>query len=147
MSTRLDAAVRAIALLALLAATATAAAETATETPSAAAAASVGLPAVPTVRVLALGRLTPKATPEALRAILPLEVEETVRLQLAGKIDQWFTRKDRPGVVFLINATDPAEARALLDGLALGRAGLMQFDVIPLGPLAPLALLLKEDPH
>ena len=112
------------------------------QTSDAAPAAAVGLPAVPTVRILAIGRLTAGATPEALRAALPREVRETVHLQLAGTIDQWFTRKDQPGVVFLLNLADPVEARRVLDGLSLGKAGLMEFDLIPLGPLAPLSLLL-----
>lgn len=108
--------------------------------------AAVGLPAVPTVRILAIGHLTTKATPDALRAILPHEVQETVRLQLAGKIDQWYTRKDQPGVVFVMNTSDMVEARRLLDALSLGKAGLMEFDLIPLGRLAPLGLLLSPTP-
>ena len=112
------------------------------QVPDAAPGAAVGLPAVPTVRILAIGRLTAKATPDALRAALAQEVRETVQLQLAGTIDQWFTRQDQPGVVFLLNLSDPMEARRVIDSLSLGKKGLMEFDLIPLGPLAPLALLL-----
>jgi hypothetical protein len=46
--------------------------------------------------------------------------------------------------VFLMNVTDPAEARALLERLPLGRAGMMTFQYIPMGPLWPLGLLLRE---
>ena len=101
-----------------------------------------GMPSTPTMKVLAIGHLTATATPEAMKGAMPQEVRDTVRLYLGGKIDQWFVRKDRPGVVFVINAADPAEARALLEKLPLGQRGLMDFDLIPIGPLAPLGLLL-----
>jgi hypothetical protein len=99
-------------------------------------------PATPTTRILAIGHLTAAATPEAMRAAMPQEVRDTVRLYLSGRIEQWYGRKDKPGVVFVINSADPAEARALLEKLPLGQRGLMDFDLIPLGPLAPLGLLV-----
>ena len=101
-----------------------------------------GMPSTPTTRILAIGHLTAAATPEAMKGAMPQEVRDTVRLYLAGKIDQWFVRKDKPGVVFVINSADPGEARALLEKLPLGQRGLMDFDLIPIGPLAPLGLLL-----
>ena len=69
---------------------------------------------------------------------------DTVRLYLAGKIDQWWVRQDQKGPVFLMNVTSAEEARALLDKLPLGEAQLMEFDFIELGPLTPLHLLLSE---
>jgi len=103
----------------------------------------VALPAAPTVKVLAIGHLTPAAmTPSAMRPVMPSEVRETVKLYLAGKIDQWYVRQDKSGVVFLMNVSTVAEAHALLEKLPLGVAGLMEFDLIPLGPLTPLSLLV-----
>lgn len=99
------------------------------------------LPAVPTTRVIAIGTVTAKWTPEAIRSVMPREVRETLALYLAGKIDSWYMRRDRPGVIFVFNLTDPHEVERLLDALPLGRSGLMEFDVIPVGPLAPLGLL------
>lgn len=103
-----------------------------------------GLPNVPTTKVIAIGSVTEKWTPDAIRTVMPDEVQETVRLYLAGKIDQWFVRRDRPGVVFIFNVSDPHEAEKLLGYLPLGRSGLMTFEIIPLGPLAPLGLLSNE---
>ncbi len=105
--------------------------------------ASVDL-AVPTTRVLAIGSWTAKASPKLSGPILPSEVRDTVRLYLAGKIDQWFVKQDHSGVVFLMNVTDPNEAHALLEKLPLGQAGLMEFQLIPLGPISPLRMLLSE---
>lgn len=105
------------------------------------ASASLGLPDVPTTRILAIGRLTSTSTPGAIGAVLPQEVRDTVKLYLEGKIEQWYVRKDQASVVFILNITDVNEARRTLAQLPLGRADLMEFDLIPLGPLSPLAAL------
>jgi hypothetical protein len=97
-----------------------------------------------TTRVLAIGTWTAKATPETIPAVMPSEARDTMRLLLAGKIDQWFAKNDGSGAVFLMNVTDPAEAHALLEKLPLGQANMMTFQLIPLGPLWPLGLLLGE---
>ena len=73
---------------------------------------------------------------------MPQEVRETVRLYLGGKIGEWFVRQDQPGVVFLMNVTTVKEAKDLLEALPLGVAHLMEFNLIPVGPLSPLAMLL-----
>ncbi|TPG40514.1 hypothetical protein EAH79_11450 [Sphingomonas koreensis] len=101
-----------------------------------------GLPSVPVTKVIAIGHVTAKWTPEALQTVMPREVRETVALYLQGKLDQWFVRKDQPGVVFVFNSSDPREVHEMLEALPLGREGMMDFDLIPLGPLAPLGLLL-----
>jgi hypothetical protein len=97
-----------------------------------------------TTRVLAIGTWTAKATPETIPPIMPSEARDTMRLLLAGKIDQWFAKIDGSGAVFLMNVTDPAEAHALLEKLPLGQANMMTFQLIPVGPLWPLGLLLGE---
>lgn len=97
-----------------------------------------------TMKVLAIGTWTAKATPETRPAIMPAEARDTMRLMLAGKIDQWFAKNDGSGAVFLMNVTDPKEAHMMLENLPLGRANMMTFDLIPVGPLWPLGLLLGE---
>ncbi|MGH6910540.1 MAG: hypothetical protein ACREE0_15065 [Phenylobacterium sp.] len=97
-----------------------------------------------TTKVLAIGSWTAKATPETRPAIMPSEARDTMRLMLAGKIDQWFAKIDGSGAVFLMNVTDPAEAHKLLEALPLGQAQMMTFELIPVGPLWPLGLLLRE---
>jgi hypothetical protein len=105
----------------------------------------VGLPNAPTTKVLAIGHLTVAAmAPGAMKPVMPSEVRETVKLYLGGKIDQWYVRQDKPGVVFLMNVSTVAEARALLEALPLGVQKLMEFDLVPLGPLTPLSMLVAE---
>jgi hypothetical protein len=102
---------------------------------------------VPTTKILAIGNVTAKGTPDAIGAVLPFEVRATVRLHLAGKIDQWFFQNESYGVVFIMNCTTVAEAHELLEKLPLGMAGMMEFELIPLGPLKPLAGLLGDSPR
>jgi hypothetical protein len=111
------------------------------QTPPTAAAA-----AGPTTRILAIGRMTSGSTSEKTAPVMQQEVRDTVRLYLSGKLDQWFVRKDQRGVVFLLNVTTVAEARELLEKLPLGEKKLMEFDLIPLGPLSPLGLLVQDSP-
>jgi len=93
-------------------------------------------------RVLAVGNLTPKATAQALPAVLAREVPATLELYLAGKIDGWYAKPDQTGVVFILDVTTVEAAKALLDPLPLGQAGMMTFELTPIGPLQPLGRLL-----
>lgn len=106
-----------------------------------------GMTTVPTTKVLAIGSLTGKGTPADATAMMQQEVPATVRLYLVGKIDSWYVRKDTRGVVFLMNVSTTDEAHALLEALPLGAAGLMKFDLIPIGPLSPLNYLLPKGPE
>jgi len=102
------------------------------------------LPPVPTTKILAIGHFNAPLTPEQRKAILPREVPETVRMFLAGKIDQWWFRQDGKGPVFLLNVTTLEEAKSLMTSLPLDVAGLIEYDLIELAPLRPLYLLLRE---
>ncbi|HTS91181.1 MAG TPA: hypothetical protein VMG55_04200 [Stellaceae bacterium] len=95
----------------------------------------------PTTRILAIGTINPGVDQAKVSAILPNEVRETVDLYLDGKIEQWYSLQDRPGVAFILNVTDPAAAHEMLEKLPLGQAHLMSFELIPLGPLKPLRQL------
>jgi len=101
---------------------------------------------VSTTKMLAIGRWTPKATVAGVRPILPAEVRDTVRLYLDGVIDQWFVQQDNSGVVFLLNVTEIDKARERLEKLPLGQAGLMEFELTPLGPISPLGSLIAASP-
>src|SRR5262245_53005132 len=102
----------------------------------------------PTTKILAIGTINPGVDPAKVFAILPNEVRDTVDLYLNGKIDQWYSQQERRGVVFILNVTDPAAARDMLEKLPLGQAHLMSFELFPLGPLNPLRQLrgMKANP-
>ena len=101
------------------------------------------LPDVPTTKILAIGRPTSSGTLEAIATLRPLEVRATVALHLAGLIEQWWFQIDGRAPVFVLNVTDKGKAHDVLEELPLGKAGFMEFDLIRLGPLRPLAILLE----
>src|SRR5260370_40505546 len=92
--------------------------------------------------------ITPKpgVTVEQIMKIMPAEIRATVPLYLDGKIQQWFTRGDGRGVIFLLNCKDVAEARALVEGLPLSKENLVDEQFIPVGPLLPRGILLRASP-
>src|ERR1700757_4282217 len=94
--------------------------------------------------VLAILPPKPGITVEQVMKIMPAEIRATVPLYLDGKIQQWFTRGDGKGVIFILNCKDVAEARALLENLPLSKENLVDEQFIPVGPLLPLGILLRD---
>jgi hypothetical protein len=103
-------------------------------------------PTVPTTHILAMGHLTPGTNRADIAPVMKDEVPATMKLYLDGKIDQWYYRNDGQGIVFVMNCTTVEEAHAILEKLPLGQHKMMEFELIPLGPLAPLGSLLRAAP-
>jgi hypothetical protein len=95
------------------------------------------------MKILAIGSITTAPTPEQQQQIMPKEVPDTLKLYLEGKIEQFWFRQDRPGVIFLMNVDTADQAKAAVDALPLTEGGFMTFELIPVGPLAPLGLLIQ----
>lgn len=87
--------------------------------------------------------LTPKngVTPQQIMAVIPEEIQATVKLYLDGKIREWYSRGDGKGVIFLVDPKTEDEARALMETLPLAKEQLMDDEYIPVGPLMPLKAL------
>jgi hypothetical protein len=95
------------------------------------------------MKVFAIGAITnPPATPEVWDAVLSKEVPATLQHYLDGKIEQFWYRQDRRGVIFLMDVASVDAAKAEVGGLPLTHGGHMTFDFIPVGPLAPLGRLI-----
>ena len=101
---------------------------------------SVAIPKTTEVLVI----LTPKqgVTPQQIMAVVPEEIQATVRLYFDGKIRQWYSRGDGKGVVFLIDAKTVDEAHAVIETMPLAKENLMDHEYIPVGPLMPLTALI-----
>lgn len=97
-----------------------------------------------TTGVLVILTTKPDVTRDQVMAVLPAEVRATVQLYLQGKIRQWYSRADGRGAVFLLDTRDVAEAHAIMDGLPLGKANLMDHEYVAVGPLMPLGLLMAN---
>ncbi len=95
------------------------------------------------MKVFAIGAITTPPTPEQQAAVMPKEVPHTLQLYLDGKIEQFWFRHDRLGVIFLMEAASVEDAKAAVGTLPLVEGGFMTFDLIPAGPLMPLGRLIQ----
>ncbi len=104
---------------------------------------SAQAPPTPTPTTAVLVNLTIKAGVDRSQVmkVMPDEVRATVQLYLDGKIQQWYSRSDGRGVLFIMNATTIAEAKALMETLPLSKANLNDLEFTALGPLSPLRVL------
>ena len=100
---------------------------------------SVAIPKTTAVLVIETPRQG--VTPQQVMAVMPEEIQATVKLYLDGKIREWYSRGDGKGVIFLVDAKSEDEARALMETLPLAKAHLMDHEYIPVGPLMPLRAL------
>jgi hypothetical protein len=95
------------------------------------------------MKVFAVGTIVTPLTEEQKQQIMPKEVPHTLQLYLDEKIDQFWFRQDRPGVIFLMNGS-VEEAKAIVDKLPLTEGGFMKFELTPVGPLMPLGRLIQQ---
>ena len=59
------------------------------------------------------------------------------------KVEQfWF--REKAGPIFLMNVESVEQATATLDALPLVADGLMTYELMPVGPLAPLGRLIQD---
>ena len=96
------------------------------------------------MKVIAIGNIIKPVTAEQRQQVMPKEVPATLKLYLDGKIEQFFYRQDKPGVIFLMNVDSVEQARATVEALPLVTEGFAQYDVFPVGPLAPLGMLIQS---
>jgi hypothetical protein len=95
------------------------------------------------MKIMAIGTLKP-LTPEQQRTYMPAEVPATLKLYLDGKMEQFWLRDNNAGVIFLMTVDSVKEADALLKAMPLGGANLLSFELMPVGPLAPLGMLITH---
>lgn len=100
-------------------------------------------PAVPVTDVMVLLTRKPNVNMADLMKVLPEEARETMLLYLNGKIDQWYSRIDGKGVVFFLRCPTVEEAKRIMESLPLDKAGMVDLEFIPVGPLSPMRLLTK----
>jgi hypothetical protein len=93
------------------------------------------------MKVMAVGSIK-SLTPEQRQQYMPTEVPDTLKLYLNGTIEQfWF--RDKAGPIFLMNVESVEAAKAAVGALPLTAANLMTYDLMPIGPLAPLGMLIQ----
>src|SRR5204863_5726311 len=100
---------------------------------------SVAIPK--TTAVLVIETPNQGVTPQQIMAVIPDEIQATVKLYLDGIIREWYSRGDGRGVIFLVDVKTEDEARAFMETLPLAKEQLMNHEYIPVGPLMPLRAL------
>ena len=104
--------------------------------------AASSVPTPKTTAVLVIETAKEGVTAQQIMAVIPAEIRATVQLYLDGKIQQWYSRGDGKGVIFLVNANTEDEARAITETLPLAKEELIDHEYIPVGPLMPLKALM-----
>lgn len=100
------------------------------------------MPPAPVTAVMAVLTVRPDADQAARVKLMPDEVRATVKLYLDGKIQQWYAKGDGHGVMFILNCSSIAEAKAITDELPLAKNHLASFEFTALMPLTPLRYLM-----
>ena len=104
--------------------------------------AASSVPTPKTTAVLVIETAKQGVTAQQIMAVIQAEIRATVKLYLDGKIQQWYSRGDGKGVIFLVNANTEDEARAITEALPLAKEELIDHEYIPVGPLIPLRALI-----
>jgi hypothetical protein len=95
------------------------------------------------MKVLAVATINKPLSPEQRQQIMPSEVPATLKLYLDGKIEQFWFRQDKPGVIFLMNVETVEQAKTAIEALPLTSGGYANYEFMQVGPLAPLGLLIQ----
>ncbi|MBP2199020.1 superoxide dismutase [Pantoea cypripedii] len=86
------------------------------------------------MKLLCLDIPQPGATMELYQPHMLDEVKHGWELYKTGIVRDIYFRQDRPGVAIIAECESIEAARAALAGFPLAKAGLIDWDVIPLGP-------------
>ncbi|GAA4374592.1 superoxide dismutase [Agromyces bauzanensis] len=88
------------------------------------------------MQLLALSKPAPSIDPEDLAGLIPSEAHHVWQHYLEGFVRHAYFRtgRDDPGAVLILEADSVDHATAVLDAMPLRRAGLITFEVIPIGP-------------
>ena len=97
------------------------------------------------MKILALERAVPGVSPQAFTAeLLREEARAAWSLHQAGAIRELHFRADREEAVLVLEADDVAAARRTLAELPLVRAGLIDFELVPLAAYPGFARLFAR---
>jgi hypothetical protein len=96
------------------------------------------------MKMLCLDRPLPGATFEKYQPYLNDEVRRTWQAYENGFVREIYFRQDRPGVTIILECANVDEARKAFADFPLAKAGLIEFDIIPLGPFVNWEMLFAS---
>jgi muconolactone delta-isomerase len=98
------------------------------------------------MKILALEVERPGLGPADFAPHLAAEARAVWDLQQRDVVREIYFRADRHAAVLVLECPHPEAARAALAGLPLVRAGLIDFELVPLAPYPGLGRLFAEAP-
>jgi len=96
------------------------------------------------MKIIAYDRFKPGVTMETIKPYIKEEVANVFRLWKAGVVRENYARADVSGVVIVFECSSVDEARSYVADFPLSRAGLLEWEYVPLD--APLPLEFLFDP-
>lgn len=96
------------------------------------------------MKLLCLDVPKPGASLEKYQPLLLNEVRHGWHLYKSGVVRDIYFRQDRPGVAIIAEADSVEAAKKALAEFPLAKAGLIDWDVIPLGPFTNWELLFAK---
>ena len=96
------------------------------------------------MKLLCLDIPQPGASLEKYQPHLVAEARHTWQLYKSGILRDLYFRQDRPGVAFIAECDSVEAARQALREFPLAKAGLIDWEVIPLGPFVNWELLFAS---
>jgi muconolactone delta-isomerase len=96
------------------------------------------------LKILALGKDMPGVPEAEFPPHLKAEAMRVWELHQAGVIRELYFRSDEPAAVLVMECADVEEAKQALATLPLVKAGLIEFDLIPLRAYPGFARLFAE---
>jgi len=97
------------------------------------------------VKIIAYDRFRPGVSMDMIKPYIREEVANVWRLWKAGVVRENYARADVNGVVIVFECRDVDEAKRYVEDFPLSKAGLLEWDYIPLD--APLPLEFIFDPR
>jgi hypothetical protein len=96
------------------------------------------------MKILALERELPGATTECFEPLLKDEARCVWRLQQSGVVREIYFHAEQHTAILVLECANMEDARFLLAPLPLVKAGLIDFDLIPLAPYDGFARLFVK---
>jgi hypothetical protein len=96
------------------------------------------------MKIIAYDRFKPGVTLETVKPYLRDEVSNVWRLWKAGIVRENYARADQPGVVIVFECDTLATARRYVDDFPLSKAGLLEWDFLPVDAPLPLEFLFDS---
>ena len=97
------------------------------------------------MKILAIDRILPTATEEKIRGVVIREAIHIWMLTTKEIIREAYFRKDRPGVVLVLECENAQEARRILATFPMVEAGVIDFEIIPLGHFVPYGTPIDQE--